>query len=149
MYPPDWQLAQRNRSVQTLFLMLGHLCHACAKEMRYNLLPGSFAFSELYTLKACLVHSVVYQTSVGIANPKQIPIILLCGFESNTLLSKLDCAWDLKGSHTIVCKTISHTGDHTILSLSPNYFPPLICFWNRQVTPSIGGKKEKSSLNGQ
>ena len=93
--------------------------------------------------------SVVYQTSVGIANPKQKPTILLCGFESNTLLSKLDCAWDLKGSHTIVCKTFSHTGDHTILSLSPNYFPPLICFWNRQVTPSIEGKKEKSSLNGQ
>ena len=94
-------------------------------------------------------YSVVYQTSVGIANPKQKPTILLCGFESNTLLSKLDCAWDLKGSHTIVCKTFSHTGDHTILSLSPNYFPPLICFWNRQVTPSIEGKKEKSSLNGQ
>ena len=94
-------------------------------------------------------NSVVYQTSVGIANPKQKPTILLCGFESNTLLSKLDCAWDLKGSHTIVCKTFSHTGDHTILSLSPNYFPPLICFWSRQVTPSIEGKKEKSSLNGQ
>ena len=88
-------------------------------------------------------------TSVGVANPKQKPTILLCGFESNTLLSKLDCAWDLKGSHTIVCKTFSHTGDHTILSLSPKYFPSLICFWNRQITPSIGGKKEKSSLNGQ
>ena len=79
----------------------------------------------------------------------QKPTILLCGFESNTLLSKLDCSWDLKGSHTIVCKTFSHTGDHTILSLSPNYFPPLICFWNIQVTLSIGGKKENSSLNGQ
>ena len=90
-----------------------------------------------------LASSVVYQTSVGIANPKQKPTILLCGFESNTLLSKLDCAWDLKGSHTIVCKTFSHTGDHTILSFSPNYFPPLMCFRNRQVTPSIGGKKGK------
>ena len=93
--------------------------------------------------------SVVYQSSVGIAIPKEKQTILLFGFASNTFLSKLDCAWDLKGSHTIVCKTFSHTGDHTILSLSPNYFPPLICFWNRQVTPSIGGKKEKSSLNGQ
>ena len=104
---------------------------------------------RLIRLRHIVKNSVVYQTSVGIANPKQKPTILLCGFESNTLLSKLDCAWDLKGSHTIVCKTFSHTGDHTILSLSPNYFPPLICFWNRQVTPSIGGKKEKSSLNGQ
>ena len=34
-------------------------------------------------------------------------------------------------------------------SLSPNYFPSLICFWNRQFTPSFWGKKEKSSLNGQ
>ena len=87
--------------------------------------------------------SVVYQSSVGIANPKQKPTILLYGFESNTFLSKLDCAWDLKGSHTIVCKTFSHTGDHTIFSFSPNYFPPLMCFRNRQVTPSIGGKKER------
>ena len=46
-----------------------------------------------------------------------------------------------KGSHAIVFKTFSHTGDHTILSLSPNYFPPLICFWDRQVTPSIEGEK--------
>ena len=87
-----------------------------------------------------LFSSVVYQTSVGIANPKQKPTILLCGFESNTLLSKLDCAWDLKGSHTIVCKTFSHTGDHTILYLSPNFSPSDLLL--EQTSYSIYWRKE-------
>ena len=106
-------------------------------------LLGVNSRADFWLIQLCIASSVVYQSSVGIAIPKQKQTILLFGFASNTFLSKLDCAWDLKGSHTIVCKTFSHTGDHTILSFSPNYFPPLMCFRNRQVTPSIGGKKGK------